>query len=339
MRARANNTSLDWAEAAVAEQYRHMLSSFARKKPRVKFANDIDNGSPPLRVQLIDEYMYGDDVEPPDDATILGCQRPCKPHMVHNCGCEHSRECDCLEFAEVDKDRLRDSDLKQYKATKNGTDGDTMGLPKRFPYKMDGTMQSACLGSETRYALYECNTKCNCGPNCKTKVTQRGRKYGLEIFKTKDRGWGLRSTSDLRKGDFVDMYFGKVITYREAESRDNNDYLFDLDKFEVPKEIMLVVDGTNMGGVTRFMNHSCEPNCGIYSISYNKNDVLRYNLAFFAQEPISKGEELTFDYMGSLAYEYDADDFEAKISSSQKPAKSRMKCNCGTSSCRGYLFL
>lgn len=337
MRTRAHNTSLDWAEAAVAAEYRRRLAGFARQKPRITFVNDIDDGSPPLRVTLIDEYVYGDSVSPPDEDTIIGCSKPCRPNMAHECGCEYGRVCTCLEFAEVDQASLLDSDLEKWRQTNKGTEGDTMGLPKRFPYKLDGTMQAAALASKTRYMVYECNSKCHCGPNCKTKITQRGRKYPLEIFKTESRGWGLRSTQDLRKGDFVDMYFGKVITEKDAETRDQA-YLFSLDKFkdQIPEDDILTVDGSEMGGVSRFINHSCEPNCAIYTISYNKHDVLRYNLAFFAQDHIPKGEEFTFDYNGQTQQEieYNPDLFE----SSQKATKSRMKCYCGAPSCRGYLF-
>ena len=58
-----------------------------------------------------------------------------------------------------------------------------------------------------------------------------------------------------------------------------------------------VCDGLHLEGPTRFINHSCEPNCAIYTVSYNHADTNIYDLAFFATEPIIAGTELTFNYV------------------------------------------
>jgi histone-lysine N-methyltransferase SUV39H len=92
------------------------------------------------------------------------------------------------------------------------------------------------------------------------------------------------------------------------------------------RQQMLVIDGEFFGGPTRFMNHSCEPNCGVYVVKYNKNDMYRYNLAFFAVEDIPKGQELTFDYK------------ENDIDADFIPDEDSIPCKCGASCCRGYLW-
>ena len=63
---------------------------------------------------------------------------------------------------------------------------------KAFPYSQ-AKFNAACLRDvfiRGRNHIYECNPLCNCGDNCKNRVVQHGRKVGLEIFKTTNRGWG-----------------------------------------------------------------------------------------------------------------------------------------------------
>ncbi len=56
-----------------------------------------------------------------------------------------------------------------------------------------------------------------------------------QIFRTKHKGWGVRSTDPISKGTFVCEYVGEVITSEEAERRGveydaaKTSYLFDLD--------------------------------------------------------------------------------------------------------------
>lgn len=47
---------------------------------------------------------------------------------------------------------------------------------------------------ESRDPIYECHSACSCGPDCKNRVVERGRKVSLHIFRTRDgRGWGMCS--------------------------------------------------------------------------------------------------------------------------------------------------
>ena len=53
-----------------------------------------------------------------------------------------------------------------------------------------------------------------------------------------------------------------------------------------------VVDASRRGGLTRFLNHSCEPNaeCQSWTVDGEKR------IAIVAQRPIAADEEVTFDY-------------------------------------------
>ena len=66
------------------------------------------------------------------------------------------------------------------------------------------------------------------------------------------------------------------------------------------------------GGLGPMVNHSCDPNCGV-----RLNDAQAFD--FVAREPISAGQELTFDY---AMRNFTIDHFPAV-------------CLCGTARCRG----
>jgi len=52
------------------------------------------------------------------------------------------------------------------------------------------------------------------------------------------------------------------------------------------------IDATKKGGIGRFANHSCNPNC--YVAKWTIGD--RVRMGIFAKRAISKDEELTFNY-------------------------------------------
>jgi histone-lysine N-methyltransferase SUV39H len=106
-----------------------------------------------------------------------------------------------------------------------------------------------------------------------------------------------------------------------------------MDKFAagygIPDEDLYVVDGEHMGGPTRFMNHSCEPNCCQFTVSYNNGDPKVYDLAFFAKHDIQANTELTFDYK---------DTEESEEMEDREPEEGMAECLCGAEKCRKYLW-
>lgn len=59
--------------------------------------------------------------------------------------------------------------------------------------------------------IYECNSRCSCGPDCPNRVVQRGIQFDLCIFKTENgRGWGVRTLQHIKKNTFVMEYVGEV---------------------------------------------------------------------------------------------------------------------------------
>ncbi|KAF8796616.1 Histone-lysine N-methyltransferase EHMT1 like protein [Argiope bruennichi] len=110
--------------------------------------------------------------------------------------------------------------------------------------------------------LYECHKTCHCPKTCINRVVQKGLRYPLQLFRTLNRGWGVRALKDLARGTFVCEYVGEVISDDEINQRTDDTYLFDLDS----KTGDNCIDGRFYGNISRFINHSCEPN--LISVEY-----------------------------------------------------------------------
>lgn len=308
--------------------------------PPIELLNTVDDSTPSLRFRYTPHHVMGSGVYQYALDTATGCQK-CSPHMGRDIGCEYTKRCDCLEYAAVNEGVLTPEEKKRYEQCQ--AEGiPTLGLPKRFPYFAEGTkiQRTGTLIPwylNSRHPIYECNDNCRCGPNCRNKNVQFGRRVELEIFKTHSgRGWGLRCKQNLYQGQFIDTYRGEVITDEEATRRENTSskakasYLYSLDKFAESEELEhepYVVDGEFMGGPSKFMNHSCEPNCRQYTVSFNKHDPYVYDIAFFACEDIPAYTELTFDYL-------DKEEGEEM----EDPGEDAIPCLCGAAKCRKWLW-
>lgn len=146
-----------------------------------------------------------------------------------------------------------------------------------------------------RTDIRTCLEDCNC--SCSVKSFDFFPDIGFTIFRTKQRGWGLRSSSTILKGQFVTSYVGEIIDEKERSRRCANGettYMLDLDfeSFDSYK----TVDSMHKGNLSRFINHSCNPNLCIHPIydALTPPDCPR--VGFFALYQIPAGEELTFDY-------------------------------------------
>ncbi|GAU33363.1 hypothetical protein TSUD_364880 [Trifolium subterraneum] len=93
-----------------------------------------------------------------------------------------------------------------------------------FPYTANSILVSR------KPLIHECGPMCQCFPNCKNRVSQTGLKQYMEVFKTKGRGWGLRTLDPIRAGTFICEYAGEVIdrekAYQNGEG-DTDEYVFD----------------------------------------------------------------------------------------------------------------
>lgn len=168
-----------------------------------------------------------------------------------------------------------------------------------------------------RMLMYECHPSvCQCGEKCHNQRFQRREYPDCTPFKTEGRGWGLRTNVDIKKGQFVHEYVGELIDEDEVkrridESHENNIsnyYMLTLDKNRV-------IDAGPKGNLSRFMNHSCAPNCETQKWTAN-GDV---RVGLFAIYDIPTGTELTFNYNLECL------------------GNDKTKCNCGAELCSGFL--
>ncbi|XP_015840156.1 histone-lysine N-methyltransferase SUV39H2 isoform X1 [Tribolium castaneum] len=201
-------------------------------------------------------------------------------------------------------------------------------------------------------AIYECNDLCKCGPDCRNRVVQKGRKVPLCIFRTSNGcGWGVKALRKIHYGEFICEYVGEVITHEEAERRGRTydakglTYLFDLDYNS--RDNPYTVDAARYGNVSHFINHSCEPNLAVWAVWINCSDPNLPRLALFSLREIEKGEELTFDYMSNNMGS-PMNTPEKSRPKLQTPEKNEIMngkllpgtsiCKCAADSCRRYLF-
>ncbi|KAL8049969.1 hypothetical protein ABFX02_06G053400 [Erythranthe guttata] len=192
--------------------------------------------------------------------------------------------------------------------------------------------------------VHECGPLCKCPPSCMNRVSQNGLRYKLEIFKTKSRGWGVRSRSYISSGSFICEYVGKLLRDKEAETRvDRDEYLFDISESE--KGVVVegrgerlirnrkrsvdgyAIDAAMHGNVGRFINHSCSPNLYAQEILYDHDDKRMPHIMFFASKNIPPMQELTYDYN----YKLD------RICDVNGNIKTKA-CYCGARNCTGRMY-
>ncbi|XP_068130718.1 histone-lysine N-methyltransferase NSD3 isoform X3 [Hyperolius riggenbachi] len=175
-------------------------------------------------------------------------------------------------------------------------------------------LDSQCLN---RMLLYECHPEvCPAGERCQNQSFTKRLYPETELFRTERRGWGLLCKRDIRKGEFVNEYVGELIDEEECrlrlkrahESGVTNFYLLTVTKDRI-------IDAGPKGNYSRFMNHSCNPNCETQKWTVN-GDV---RVGLFALCDIPQGTELTFNYNLDCL------------------GNGRTECHCGADNCSGFL--
>jgi SET domain-containing protein len=121
---------------------------------------------------------------------------------------------------------------------------------------------------------------------------------------------GLYAAKNIKNGDLIINYKGKLITKKETDTNPKYDndkaiYLFNLNN-------RYDLDGDFKYNTARLINHSCNPNCEVEGKGLK--------LWITAIRDIKKGEELSYDY----GFGYD-EDYKQFI------------CKCGAKDCVGYI--
>ncbi|XP_037653076.1 histone-lysine N-methyltransferase EHMT1 isoform X5 [Choloepus didactylus] len=163
--------------------------------------------------------------------------------------------------------------------------------------------------------IFECNHACACWRSCRNRVVQNGLRARLQLYRTQNMGWGVRSLQDIPLGTFVCEYVGELVSDSEADVREEDSYLFDLDNKDGD---VYCIDARFYGNVSRFINHHCEPNLVPVRVFVSHQDLRFPRIALFSTRPIEAGEPLGFDY-GDRFW-----DIKGKL----------FRCQCGSPKCR-----
>lgn len=98
------------------------------------------------------------------------------------------------------------------------------------------------------------------------------RKKPVKFARSAIHNWGLYAMENIPMNDMIIEYVGEKVRQQVADLRENrylksgigSSYLFRIDE-------NTVVDATKKGGIARFINHSCMPNCTAKIISVEKS--------------------------------------------------------------------
>jgi len=196
-----------------------------------------------------------------------------------------------------------------------------------------------------KFAVHECA----CAPeDCANlpgrraiaKFREEGLQYKLEIFQSPDgAGWGVRALEDIPAHDYIMEYVGEYISLEEGEERELQyanmgwHYMFDAQSRGLTQAFpnaAKVIDATHMGNASRFVNHSCNPNCDVVNVCQGERG-LSWLLLFRTSREIGKGEELTISYMSQEGFEKDG---LKDILKADAEDPRLVRCTCKSSNCR-----
>lgn len=177
------------------------------------------------------------------------------------------------------------------------------------------TLNSQCLNRDLNI---ECGSNCPTGSLCQNRLFQNKQYANVQVQLTSGKGHGLFAMEDLCTiGTFISEYVGQILDKETFQSRAQK-YDKEEEKHFYFMHINsdLIIDARQKGNFSRFMNHSCEPNCATEKWTTIQGET---RIGFFTLKQITKGTELTFDYK-----------FERFGTKAQK-------CLCGTPSCKGWI--
>jgi len=131
-------------------------------------------------------------------------------------------------------------------------------------------------------------------------------------------GKGVFALTDIAEGETIIEYVGEIITWKEALRRHPHDPKDPNHTFYFHLDDKHVIDALYGGNSSRWINHSCKPNC--------EPDEVEGRVFIKALRNISAGEELNYDY--GLVIDAPLTD----------KLKAEYPCWCGAKKCRGTLL-
>ena len=131
-------------------------------------------------------------------------------------------------------------------------------------------------------------------------------------------GKGMFAVQDLAEGETLIEYIGEIISWKEALRRHPHDPTDPNHTFYFHVDEKHVIDAKHGGNSSRWINHSCTPNC--------EADEKKGRIFIKALQNIPAGNELFYDYGLIIDAPY------------TKKLKAEYPCWCGAPTCRGTLL-
>lgn len=160
------------------------------------------------------------------------------------------------------------------------------------------------------------------------------KKYYLKFF-TK-LGWAVAARKIIDRMTPLFPYEGEMIRtserkFRQTKEKREMNYMLVIKEHlqyfngEVNKKIVFRtnIDASSIGGIARFMSHSCDPNCEVFMLRNEEQGSIIGVPVIRSRRIIVSDEQLTFDYGNSSS----TDDYSSP----------RKICVCGSDCCTGYL--
>lgn len=186
-----DNFSFDPLIHCLAE---YVIESYVTKK------QDLSGGIEKMPVQLVN--CYDNTMPPPctySDKRIQteGVNLNLDPEFL--CGCDCTDDC-------MDKSKCACWQLTLQGSKYGNPDTPVENIGYEFKR----------LPDPVPTGIYECNSQCKCNATCLNRVVQHPLQMKLQVFKTVNRGWGLRCLNDVPKGSFICCYAGNLLTETAA---------------------------------------------------------------------------------------------------------------------------
>jgi SET domain-containing protein len=140
----------------------------------------------------------------------------------------------------------------------------------------------------------------------------------FEVRGSAIQGRGGFATRPIARGECIVEYVGERISWKEADRRYDDAGMKRHHTFLFSVTSRTCIDAAVGGNDSRFINHSCDPNCEAVDE--------RGRIFIFAKRDIAEGEELAYDY----AYERDPAYTEED--------EALYVCRCGSPKCRGTIL-
>uniref|UniRef100_A0A8C9TJP2 [histone H3]-lysine(4) N-trimethyltransferase n=1 Tax=Scleropages formosus TaxID=113540 RepID=A0A8C9TJP2_SCLFO len=197
---------------------------FQPQKP-FYYIRDITNGREDIPLSCVNEI----DMTPPPNVAYSKERIPAdgvfintSPDFLVGCdctdGCRNKSKCSCHQLTLQATECLPTGGEQAYFASVQSPFS-FLSLPLSLPFR-----------------VYECNKRCRCNPQmCTNRLVQHGLQVRLQLFKTQNKGWGIRCLDDVAKGSFVCIYAGKILTddFADKEGLEMGDeYFANLDHIE-----------------------------------------------------------------------------------------------------------